>query len=151
LGKFEEGFVVRFNDGFRCKFKSKEYLKLAKIMSNMTPLNFWANMSKGSVNKHFLIDIPEEFKKDVDFITEKLENVYKTVYNEINDDFNYAIKSIGGLSDDLDIDRRSLGMWLKDNKKEIKHHGSMFSKLLKLDESLEGYIMKTIKPTGNIL
>lgn len=148
LGKFEEGFVVRFSDGYRVKFKSKEYLAIARIMSNMTPLNFWRNMKDGIVSKELLQDLPEEFREEIDKIVLELEENYNKVKLDIKEDFIYAVKSMGGLFG-LEEDRKTLGLWLKDNSRELKYPGAMFSMLLK--QNLDKHIMKEIKPKGNIL
>jgi len=45
LSKDEEGFVVRFNNGERIKIKGEEYLKHHRLLSQITPLTFWENMT----------------------------------------------------------------------------------------------------------
>ena len=146
LGKMEEGFVVRFQDGYRAKFKSAEYLKVARLLSEMTPLNFWKAMKDGIVQAEIIEEIPEEFRDDVDRIKGDLETVYKKVITEVNEDFNYAVKCIGGLVDP-DSSRKNLGLFLKENSNEIKHSGAMFPMLL--EKGLDHYVMKFIRPIGN--
>lgn len=146
LGKMEEGFVVRFADGFRCKFKSAEYLKVARLISEMTPLNFWKAMKDGVVQREILEEIPEEFREEADKIKINLEISYNTVKLEVLKDYQYAIESIGGLYD-LEEDRKKLGIFLQSHGKELKHQGAMFAKLLNKD--VDKYIMKTIRPSGN--
>lgn len=146
LGKMEEGFVVRFRNGERVKFKSLEYLKVARILSNMTPLNFWKAMENGIVQQEILEEIPEEFRPEADRIKFNLENIYNVVQAEIENDYQYAIKSIGGLFD-LDVDRKKLGLFIKEHGSDLKHPGAMFPMLL--GNGLEKYIMKEIRPKGN--
>lgn len=146
LGKMEEGFVVRFKDGFRCKFKSAEYLKVARLLSEMTHLNFWKAMKDGQVQSEIIEEIPEEFRDECDRIKSELEISYQKVKLEVLEDYRYAIQSIGGLID-LEEDRKKLGIFLKEHGKEIKHEGAMFPKLLNKD--VDKYIMKTIRPSGN--
>jgi RNA ligase len=145
LGKMEEGFVVRFEGGERVKFKSAEYLKVARLLSDMTPLNFWKSMKGGIVQQEILEEIPEEFRPEADRIKFELENVYNKTMTEIVMDYEYAIKSIGGLYD-LDDDRKRLGLFLKENGSELQHSGAMFGMLLKGD--VDKYIMKSIRPKG---
>jgi RNA ligase len=146
LGKMEEGFVVRLKDGERVKFKSAEYLKVARILSNMTPLNFWKAMKDGVVQQEIIEDIPEEFRSECDRIKGELEAVYKFTYNEINREFHHAIQSIGGLFD-IEEDRKKLGLFIKEHGSELKHAGAMFPMLL--DNGIDKYIMKEIRPKGN--
>jgi len=146
LGSTEEGFVVRFRDGYRVKFKSAEYMKIARIISNMSYLSFWKCMKNGKVDKDILEEIPEEFRETSDKIKEDLESLYIKVSQEINEEFEFCIKSIGGLSD-LNQDRKNLGLFLKIGGNKLKHSGAIFLKLLNGD--INKYIMKYIRPTGN--
>ena len=146
LGKMEEGFVVKFADGYRCKFKSAEYLKVARLLSEMTPLNFWKAMKNGIVQQEILEEIPEEFEEEVERIKSNLENRYKEIDCEMKLDFIHAIKCIGGLGDIDDV-RRDLGIFIKKNSSELTHPSAMFPILLK--KGIDRYIMKTIRPVGN--
>lgn len=149
LGKMEEGFVVRFKNGYRCKFKSEEYLKVAKIMSNCTHLEFWKNMSIGKVNNELLKQIPEEFRDISDGICGELERSYVEIKNQIEDDFELCCREIGYdyEYDNYEDFRKPMGLFLKQNK--IKHSGAMFPRLLGDFSLLEKYIMKTIRPKNN--
>lgn len=146
LGKMEEGFVVRFENGERVKFKSAEYLKVARLLSQLTPLNFWKAMKDGVVQQEIIEEIPEEFRPEVDRIKFGLEATYGVVRAEIEDDYHYAIKSIGGIFD-LSEDRKKLGLFIKENGSELKHPTAMFPMLLEGD--VDKYIMREIRPKGN--
>jgi len=146
LGKMEEGFVVRFADGYRCKFKSAEYLKVARLLSEMTLLNFWKAMINGEVQAEIIEEIPEEFRDECDRLKENIELSYQKVRTEVEQDYLYAIKSIGGLYE-LSEDRKKLGIFIKEHGDEIKHPAAMFSKLL--NNNADKYIMKAIRPSGN--
>lgn len=119
LGKMEEGFVVKFQDGFRAKFKSAEYLKIARLLSEMTLLNFWKAMKDGIVQQEIIEEIPEEFRPDVDRMKSELEESYKKVCEEVYWDFDHAMKCIGGLFEPED-NRKKLGIFLKENPNEPK-------------------------------
>lgn len=146
LGKMEEGFVVRFANGFRCKFKSAAYLKIARIISNMTPLAFWKAMTNGKVSPSVLEEIPEEFREASDKIQSGLRLAYFKVSNEIQEDYHYAVESIGGINS-IEESRKDLGIFIQLHGKEMKHPGAIFPKLL--NKGLEKYIMKEIRPKGN--
>lgn len=145
LGKMEEGFVAVFENGERVKFKSAEYLKVARLLSNLTPLNFWKAMKEGCVQQEILEEIPEEFEDEVKRIKNGLEEKYKLVRREVVDDYTYAIKSIGGLV--FPECRKELGIFIKENGHELKHSAAMFPMLL--DGDVDKYIMKEIRPSGN--
>ena len=149
LSKMEEGFVVRFSDGYRIKFKSVEYIKIAKIISNMTPLQFWRNMENGKVNSEILEEIPEELREESDNIKNSLEREYTKVLDEIKKDFLFIKRKLGTLSPDIEEDRKTLGLYLKQDDLQLKYSGAMFSVFL--DGDVDKYIMKQIKPQGNQL
>ena len=146
LGKMEEGFVVRFADGNLCKFKSAEYLKVARLLSEMTLLNFWKAMKDGVVQNEIIEEIPEEFRDEVDRMKMELEGSYQKVKMEVLRDFDYSIRSIGGLFE-KEGDRKKLGLFLSKHSDEIDHAGAMFPLLL--DKGVDKYIMKSIRPSGN--
>lgn len=147
-----EGFVVRFRDGYRVKFKSKEYLKIARILSNCSPLTFWESMKNGKVDQQLLIQIPEEFRPEQDSIVEYLENAYVTVDQEITD----MMGIIGALVDPMSFTEPSeyykqVGLLLKEKPDLFKHSSAVFAVLRDLTEVKNKYIMKYIRPVGNVM
>jgi RNA ligase len=67
-GKVEqntEGFVVRFSNGNRMKIKGEEYLRLHKIMTNVSTTGVWEFLANGGDINEFLKDVPDEFYKKV--------------------------------------------------------------------------------------
>jgi RNA ligase len=60
-----EGFVVRFSNGDRMKIKGVEYLRLHKIMTNVSTTGVWELLSSGGDINEFLKDVPDEFYKKV--------------------------------------------------------------------------------------
>lgn len=150
LPKDEEGFVVRFENGLRVKIKGDEYMKIAKIISQMSPLAFWEAMSHGVVNKEYLAQVPEEFRGEFEPMVTALESAYATVMSEIGEDLRNLpmvdIKTKDG--------QKTIGLILQNKVEEwrkIKHASAMFPALLHKAEALEKYIMKQIRPTGNVM
>jgi len=151
LDHTEEGYVVRLSNGYRVKFKSAEYLALARIMSNMSPLTFWDRMENGVICREFLEQLPEEFRDECDKIADRIEAQYSSTMAEVVGDFCYVLKA-------LDMEphfpvindtRKEIGMYLKENK--MKHSSAIFPYLLGNDAAVERYVKKTIRPTGNII
>lgn len=60
-----EGFVVRFSNGERVKIKGHEYLRLHKIITNVSTTGVWEYLSNGGDISEFLKDVPDEFYKKV--------------------------------------------------------------------------------------
>jgi len=65
VGQNSEGFVVRFSNGDRMKIKGEEYLRLHKIMTNVSTTGVWELLSNGGDINEFLKDVPDEFYKKV--------------------------------------------------------------------------------------
>ena len=61
----EEGFVVRFSNGGRMKVKGEEYLRLHKIMTNVSTTAIWEMLSEGKDVLELLKDVPDEFYKKI--------------------------------------------------------------------------------------
>jgi len=149
LPKDEEGFVVRFESGLRVKIKGHEYLKIHKLISQMSPLSFWESMKEGSVDVSYIEELPEEYRREADEIVEKLEQQYFTIYTEINNNFHTIIIELDiDLDEDTHEQRKKLGIYLKENKP--KHASAFFSLYKNNFQAVEKYIQHMIRPTGNI-
>lgn len=157
LSHQDEGFVVKFNSGERVKIKSLEYLRIARIKSNMSPLAFWEKMKDGSVDPEFLASIPEELRAESESIAEQLENVYGNVLLDIVTTINVVFCAVFEVTE-FDVKKvqnnkencKKLGLYLKANP-DTKHSVCMFHYLLNNDEAMDKYIIKEIRPTGNIV
>lgn len=143
----QEGFVVRFENGERVKFKGHEYLKIAKLISGLSPLTLWENMVIGLVPTELLQQIPEEFLPDYLKIADKLEKEYERVENEIEEDWFTVIHNIDVLDSDF---RKNLGLFIKNNPK-LKHPTVLFNVYLTKRDLVDKYIKKIIRPNGNVI
>lgn len=74
-----EGYVVRFSNGDRVKIKGEEYLRLHKIMTNMSTTAIWESLKNGDEIENFLKDIPDEFYNKIKDVREKLTDDYKNI------------------------------------------------------------------------
>jgi putative RNA ligase len=73
LDKNEEGFVIRFTNGYRIKIKGAEYLRIHKAISRLTPLAVWEMLEAGDDCQEMRKNLPEEFWADFDTILNILE------------------------------------------------------------------------------
>jgi len=85
-----EGYVVRFSNGDRMKIKGTEYLRLHKIMTNLSTTAVWECLSSGSAIEDLLTDVPDEFYNKIKDYSDSLknnflllENDYKMIYKAI--------------------------------------------------------------------
>jgi RNA ligase len=61
----EEGYVVKFSNGERCKIKGAEYLRLHKMMSQMSTTAVWDCLRNGDSILELLSGYPDEFYNSV--------------------------------------------------------------------------------------
>lgn len=146
MPKDQEGFVVRFKSGLRVKIKGNEYMKVHKMISNMSPISFWESMEKGVVNRDYLAQLPEEFKADFEPMVLQLEEHYKQVLCEIAIDF-LKLPATGTDKEAL----KKIGLFVQSNNHGLKHPGAMFPWNLRKLDAVEKYVMKYIRPTGNVI
>lgn len=77
--KNSEGFVVRFANGSRCKIKFEDYIRLHRIMTNISEKNiFKALMDKVPITS-LLEDVPDEFFNEI----KEIEGKYYAMFLEI--------------------------------------------------------------------
>jgi len=89
----KEGFVLRFFPGnFRMKIKFEEYVRLHKIMTEVSTKSVWEIVSNGDDMESLLKDVPDEFydkiKKYVAELTFQYNTIlseYTIIYNTISD------------------------------------------------------------------
>ena len=145
----EEGYVVKFEDGTRAKFKGDEYIKMHRIISGLSPLTLWESMKDGKVCSSLMASIPEEFSDPYKEMARKLEKSYEELEYSIE---MYCKKvSCEVLNkkqfDLLPEDRKNLGLYLKEND----HPYNIYVFSFFLGKGLDGMIKKAIRPTGNLL
>jgi len=156
LPKDIEGYVLRFGNGLRVKIKGDEYLRLHRIVSNLTPLNVWINMKNGSLSVEFKKEIPEELLPDVEVLESKLQKSYNLLKDEIigeireklGPDFDFWLWEILPFEITPEI-RKRVGLLLQE--KNIKHKGAFFPYILGDIEGRDRYIMKIIRPISNVI
>jgi RNA ligase len=89
----EEGFVVRFSNGDRMKVKGEEYLRLHKIMTNVSTTAIWEMLSEGKNVLELLKDVPDEFYKKIKMYVADLRYHhyrYGEYAGKIHDYFRYG-------------------------------------------------------------
>jgi RNA ligase len=67
-----EGFVVRFSNGDRMKVKGVEYLRLHKLMTNVSTTSVWEMLSEDKDVLEILKDVPDEFYKKIKMYVQEL-------------------------------------------------------------------------------
>ena len=111
LGADQEGWVVRFDDGYRLKIKGDEYCRLHRLVSRVTPLAVWEAVKNGE-SETTLQEIPEEFRADFCAIRSLLFVRAGVIYDGLNrlnqETKGWTDKELGLKLDELDPQLRKL-------------------------------------------
>lgn len=78
----EEGFVIKFQSDFRVKVKFNEYVRLHRILTNVSSKNIWESLMKKDSLEDLLSRVPDEFYKWVHKVKDELEAKYKEIEAE---------------------------------------------------------------------
>ena len=84
----KEGFVVLFKNGFRVKCKFDEYCRLHKIITMVSEVTIWENLSSGTPMLGLLEKVPDEFYSWL----EKTQNELIESFNKILDENKLIFK-----------------------------------------------------------
>jgi RNA ligase len=130
----QEGFVVRFSNGNRVKIKGEEYLRLHRIMTNLSTTAIWEVLSNGGDVLSTLTDVPDEFYDKIHQYSNELMDKYISLENE----YHFIFKILGR-SDDFEF-RASFA----ERAKRYKYPAILFK--MYDDKDYSGLIWKIIKP-----
>jgi RNA ligase len=130
----QEGFVIRFENGLRLKYKFTEYVQLHRILTQVTSRVIWEMLRDHTPFESILERVPDEFYDWVKQTQQDLIDQYQKIENQAKEDFERIV---------LTIDRRDR----KAMARQIltcAHHHIIFALLDGKDYS--DYIWRMIKP-----
>ena len=108
----QEGFVVKFTNGDRMKVKGEEYVRLHKIMTEISTKSIWEMLSNDTPLEDFLVDVPDEFFDKIKNEAEKQSLLFKS--HEVGV-FSYYSKYLETLEDENDYDAKRFALWNVNN------------------------------------
>lgn len=76
----QEGFVVRFESGFRVKVKFENYKRLHKIITQCTARTIWEYLRDGKPLAELLDRVPPEFERWVKKTSKELSDQYRSIF-----------------------------------------------------------------------
>ena len=131
----QEGFVVRFESGFRMKIKGDEYVRLHSLLTQVTSYSIWDYLRHDGVLPDELIErIPDEFDAWIRKTVFELTSNYQTIENNIRS----ILKSYPG-----DItDKKEFASWVETQDRKIQ--GILFR--MYDEKSYSPIIWRWIKP-----
>jgi RNA ligase len=128
----QEGFVVKFSNGDRIKVKGVEYLRLHKIMTNVTTTGVWEYLKNGEDVMELLKDVPDEFYKKIQNYVKDLRYSYFQISEDAGKKFDYMM--YGKYNDKEPItDRKEFAEWVSTQPKHMS--GILFRMFDKKDYS----------------
>jgi RNA ligase len=77
-----EGFVLKFQSGFRVKVKFEEYVRLHRLITQFSNVSIWENLMNGMLFDELLERVPDEFYQWVRSTKENLERQYAEIESE---------------------------------------------------------------------
>jgi hypothetical protein len=129
-----EGYVIRFQNGFRMKIKGEEYVRLHRILTGFSNVDIWEYLKDGRDFTDFLDRVPDEFDYWVKTTTNNLKSEYATLDNEYKFIFKNIMKSIKSET------RSEFAEYAKKYK-----HPSILFKMFD-NKNYSDYIWKQIRP-----
>lgn len=133
----KEGFVLRFQPGnFRMKIKFEEYVRLHKVMTNLSTTAVWEVLLSGGSMDDLLKDVPDEFYNKI----KEYENELTSLFNLIVSDYFIHFRSIQNKIGDVAENRAEFASLAK----QYQYPSILFAMLDGKDTS--PIIYKIIKP-----
>jgi T4 RnlA family RNA ligase len=97
----QEGFILKWPNGFRLKYKLADYVRLHRIITRVQARDIWECLSQNQNLEQFLDSVPDEFYHWVKDTKLALE----TKYRDIETECQQAFKDLG--------DRRQTAMYFQ--------------------------------------
>jgi T4 RnlA family RNA ligase len=75
----QEGFILKWADGFRVKYKLADYVRLHRILTRIQAKDIWECLSQNQDLDQFLDSVPDEFYHWVKTVKADLEAQYRVI------------------------------------------------------------------------
>jgi len=83
----KEGFVIKYKSGLRYKVKFVEYLRIHRIVTQVSSINIWEFLKAGNSFDEILERVPDEFYNWVKLTKEDLVSKYNAIEEQCKSDF----------------------------------------------------------------
>lgn len=102
-----EGYIIKFEDGLRIKVKFEEYVRLHKIVTELSEKQILEFMKENKTSIESFKDVPDELFKWINSVETSFRNLYDSIFKEANEvyDKHCSIK-----------DRKEFALAIKDYK-----------------------------------
>lgn len=135
-----EGYVIRFDNDFRIKVKLDEYVRLHRLMTNISNVSIWESMKDNKNMESFLVDVPDEFYGWVKSIVSELQKNFSRIEKTCSVLCEqFSSKILGGAS------RADAAKWLLEDQIRKQYSSVVFSMVD--DRNYTDTIWKMIRPS----
>lgn len=131
ISKDKEGYVIRFKSGFRMKIKGDEYIRLHRILTNISNRDIWEYLKDNKPFDELLEKVPDEFNDWVKETIKDLQNKFDTIKTNVENDFKEL------------INKKEFAEKIKDNP----NRSFLFKRLDSYSNQLNEMIWDSIYPT----
>jgi hypothetical protein len=140
--KNKEGYILRFHpSNYRVKIKFEEYVRLHRIMTQISTTNVWDLLRNGGSIEDILVDVPDEFYKKIKEYVSNLKYSFWRIKEDIGKAYDY--KMYGKYGDEEPVtDRKEFAEWVLTQPKH--YHAVLFRMFSKRD--YDEIIWKLIRP-----
>ncbi len=90
--KNSEGFIIRFCNGSRCKVKFEDYVRLHRILSNVSQKSVWELVCERKSLEEYLALIPDEFHNQVKGWYYKIIADYGAIDSRVKHEFDRVVR-----------------------------------------------------------
>jgi RNA ligase len=140
--KNQEGFVVRFPESdTRVKFKYDEYVRLHRILTNVSTLSVWDALANGQGIDSWIDRVPDEFYTWVHQQVFRLEGDFARERAAIQDDYAWIQKHLRRPETDAGKRRKEFALLAQ----QTPYPGLLFR--LYDGKSIDGDVWKRVRPT----
>ena len=138
-----EGYVIRFKNGFRMKIKGDEYVRLHRILTNISSRDIWEYLKDNKPFDELLEKVPDEFNQ---WVKETVRDLRYACFQlreragKLHDGFRY-----GKYNDrDPEPSKKEFAEFVMKQPKVL--HAIMFAMWNGNNEKVDDIIWKIIKP-----
>lgn len=133
-----EGYVIRFDSGFRVKVKHPRYVALHKILSGLTEHRIWETLSTGGNLNEILAIVPDETYEWINGVVNSLN--LQVLEHKVN-----IVQEYARIVFTVDMqDRKAFAL----EAMKSPYRSALFSKLD--GKPIEKHIWKMIEPKGEL-
>lgn len=131
-----EGYVIVFTNGDRCKIKGEEYLRLHKLLTQVSNISIWEILKNNSDINEILDKVPDEFY-----------NWVKDTASDITSHFNSIIGLAAGFYQDVILQnfetRKEVALYVQKNV-PLTYQGLVFA--LYDNKQISEAVWKLVRP-----